>query len=110
MDKTKVSLVIGPIIVSVVCIVLAVNAAVLNSQLNEEKTKLVTLNAEIVKLGPSLSDANVRYNEQVRLVKDLQYSLEATRREKDELKIEVNDLRATNADLKSKLNVDLDAL
>ena len=110
MDKTKVSLVIGPIIVSVVCIVLAVNTAVLNSQLNEEKAKWGTLNAEVVKLGSSLSDVNVRYNEQVRIVKDLQYSLEAARRERDEVKTEVNNLRVTNADLKSKLNAGLDAL
>lgn len=109
-DKTKVSFVIAPIIVSVICIVLAVNAAVLSSQLNKGKAKRGILNAQIIDLEASLSDVNVRYNEQARLVKDLQYSLEATRRERDEAKIEVNNLKVTNTDLKSKLNAGLDVL
>ena len=110
MDKTKVSLVIAPIIVSVVCIVLAVNAVVLNAQLNKEKAKVDTLNAQIIELGSSFSDVNVRYNEQVRLVKDLQYSLEAAKRGAEEAKTEVNNLKVINADLGSRLNAALDAL
>lgn len=103
MDKTKISLIVAPVVVSIICIVLAVNVGVLASQLNAERSKAEAFNSQIIELERQLSDARGRYDEQVRIARDLQYSLDAARREVENAKNEVGVLRSANADLEARL-------
>ena len=115
-DKTKIQLVIAPAVVSLFCIVLAVNAAISKSQLNAERAKTTSLNRQVVDLEvrykqaagfeAQISDVKSNYDG---LIKNLQYSLDTARREADIARREADALRATNSDLERRLNVALNA-
>ena len=97
MKKNKAYFIAASIVVGLICIVLAVNIATLGSQLKAEKAKVGALDGQIVDFEKHLSDAQTRYNEQVRIIRDLQDSLDIVRRE-------VETLRAANSDLEARLN------
>ena len=97
MEKNKAYLIAAPIVVSLICVVLAVNLVTANSRLNAERAKVAELNTQIVNFVPQLSGLQARYDEQVRIVRDLQNSLDAARRE-------AQILRAANSDLEARLN------
>lgn len=106
MDKTKVSLVAAPILVSIICIILAVNVAVASSRLDAEKAKAAGLNARIQELGSLLADANRR----AQMSQDLQNSLNAAKVEIDGAKQQIAALSSENTDLKTRLETAMDAL
>ncbi|MFH1854672.1 MAG: hypothetical protein ABH815_05110 [Candidatus Omnitrophota bacterium] len=113
MDKTKVSLIIAPVVVSIICIILAVNVTIAKSQMNIEKAKAVGLNNRVQELGLKLSDANMR----ARLAQDLQIALNAAKQEAAAAKQEVETVRqqitalnSENSDLKARLSTAMEAL
>jgi len=110
MDKTRVTLVTAAVVVSFVCIVLAANAVILSSKLNTEKARSRALSAQVTDLRASLSDIAVGYNKQVKIVKELQYSLDAARRETGDVRKEIDILKADNRNLKGRLDGALNAL
>ncbi len=117
MDKTKIHLIIAPGVVSLICIVLAVNAAIFKTQLNAERAKTTSLNRQIVHSGAryrqvadfeaQMSDIKSRYDG---LIRDLQYSLDVARREAENAKNEADVLRAMNSDLEARLKTSLKTL
>ena len=88
MEKNKVYSIVVPVVMSLICIVLAVNAVTLGSQLNAERARAAGLNTQIVNLGAQLAG----YNDQAGIINDLRSSLDAARREAETL-------RAANSDL-----------
>ncbi len=110
MDKTRVSLVTAAVVLSIVCIVLAANAVILSSKLSTEKARSKALSAQVTDLRTSLSDITVGYNKQVKIVKELRYSLDAARKETGDVRKEIDTLKADNRNLKGRLDGVLNAL
>ncbi len=100
MDKNKLYLIVAPAVVSLICIVLAVNAASLGSQLNAETAKVAELNAQVANLGTQLANQD----DQARIINDLQSSLDAARRDADAARREAEGLRTANSDLEARLS------
>lgn len=96
MEKEKAYLIAAPIVVSLICIFLAVNLGIASSQLNTERSKAVNLNAQIANLNVRLSDVESR--------------LDTVRREAEGLRAEAESLRVANRDLTSRLNAASEAL
>jgi len=97
MDKNKIYSMAGPVLVTLFCIVLAVNLSSARSQLNSTRARVAELNSQIVSLVPQISGLKMRHNEEVKIVSDLQNSLNSARNEAERL------IRA-NADLESRVN------
>jgi predicted nucleic acid-binding Zn-ribbon protein len=102
MDKTKTNLVII-IALIVLCIVIAIYAADLNSQLGAEKIRIMQLNDQIAGLNAKaggleaqLTGLKAQSNDQTNLVSGLQKSLSAA-------SLELESLKAAYAELESKL-------
>jgi predicted DNA-binding protein (UPF0251 family) len=106
MEKTKVYMVIAPVLVSVICIILAVNVAIAGSQLQVEKAKVSGLNVRLQDLGVQLADANKR----AKTAYDLQVSLQAVRSELDAARQKIASLISENQDLKSRFETAVSAL
>jgi predicted nucleic acid-binding Zn-ribbon protein len=106
MEKTKIYMVIAPVLVSVICIILAVNVAIAGSQLQVEKAKVSGLNVRIEEMGAQLADANKR----ARTAQDLQVSLQAARAEIDAAKQQIASLVTENSDLMSRLDAAVNVL
>ncbi|MBU4343083.1 MAG: hypothetical protein KJ902_02640 [Candidatus Omnitrophica bacterium] len=104
MDKNKLYSMIIPILVSLICIVLAVNLASARSQLNSARARVAELNSQIVNFAPQISGLKMKYDEQVRIVSDSQNSLNAARNEAESAKNEAERLRSANTDLENRLN------
>jgi len=100
MEKKKAYLIVVPVVMSLICIVFAVNAVRLGSQLNAERARATGLNTQIVNLGAQLAG----YNDQAGIINDLQSSLDAARRDTDAARREVETLRAANSDLEVRLS------
>ncbi|MDP8229594.1 MAG: hypothetical protein P9L93_00650 [Candidatus Gorgyraea atricola] len=107
MDKNKLYLIAAPAVVSLICIVLAVNATSLGSQLNTERAKAAGLNTQVISLGTQLASQAG----QAGMINDLQGSLDAARRdadaargELDAARREVEGLRAANSNLEVRLS------
>ena len=100
MEKNKAYLVVVPVVMSLICIVLAVNAVMLGSQLNAERARATGLNAQIVNLGAQLAG----YNDQAGIINDLRSSLDAARKDADAARREAETLRAANSDLEVRLS------
>ncbi len=97
MDKNKIYSMAGPVLVTLFCIVLAVNLSSARSQLNSTRARVAELNSQIVSFVPQISGLKMRYDEEVKIVSDLQNSLNSARNEAERL------IRA-NADLESRVN------
>lgn len=110
MGKMKFSLTSAAIIVSAVCVLLAVNSAALNVRLNREKSRIGVLDSQVAQLKAELSDIKMKYNEEARFVKDLKYSLEAAKREAEDIRIKADNLEKVNRDLEARLDAGLNAL
>jgi len=104
MDKNKIYSMAGPVLVTLFCIVLAVNLTSARSQLNSTRARVAELNSQIVNFTPQISGLKMRYDEQVRIVSDLQNSLNAARNETESARNEAERLRRANADLENRLN------
>ena len=109
MDKAKIHSVVAPVVVSLFCIVIAANAAIFKTQLNRERASTESLNRQVIDLGAQL-------DQQVGIVKDLQYSLDVAgrgmdvaKREADAAKREAEALRVANSDLETRLDAVLKA-
>ena len=92
MEKTKFYMVIAPVLVSVICVILALNVAIAKSQLQAEKAKATGLNARIQELGIQLADAN------------------KARAEIDATKQQIASLVTENSDLKTRLDTAVNVL
>ncbi len=90
MDKTKAV----PIVVSLICVVLAVYAVSATSELNAKRSTVTMLNAQVVDIGAQLTGTIAKYDEQVRVARDLQNSLDTTRGELNNVRAELEALRA----------------
>lgn len=106
MDKAKISMVIAPVLVSIICVILAVNVAIARSQLEAEKAKVTGLDSRIQDIGIQLADANKR----ARVAQDLQVSLQAARGEIDTARQQIASLNSENSDLKARLDAAMNAL
>ena len=120
MDKNKLYLIAAPAVVSLICIVLAVNAASLGSQLNSEREKAAGLNAQVISLGAQLTGQAG----QAGIINDLQSSLDAARidadaarrdvdavrRDADAVRRQAEALMAANSDLEARLGAQAAAL
>lgn len=97
MDKTKISSVIGIVVLVIICIGLLGYAANINAQLGIERSRIAMLNSEILNLQKQLSGAISKADAQKALIDSLQASL-------NNLNIEASNLKALNADLEVKLS------
>jgi biopolymer transport protein ExbB/TolQ len=105
MEKAKTNLLIAFVVVTLVCIILVVNAIALNTQLNALRPKAAKSDA----LESELADLKVKYDGQARLIRDLQNSLDIARRDAESLRGANASLKATNTDLEARLNAALTA-
>jgi chromosome segregation ATPase len=105
MEKAKANLLIAFVVVTIVCIIMVVNAAALNTQLNTLRPKAERCDA----LEAELTDLKGKYDEQVGRVRDLQNSLDIARRDAESLRGTNASLKATNTDLEARLNAALTA-
>jgi len=110
MDQEKLKSTVAPIVVSLICVVLAVHVGIANSKLNVEMVRSAQFNAEIVQLEAQLSEATAKYEKEVTFVSDLQYSFDVVRKEVDAIKIEASSLKETNTDLEARLDAAAEAL
>lgn len=106
MDKTKLSLVAAPIVISIICIFLAVNVAVARSQLNAEKAIADSLRAQIVDIRGQLVEAQ----KQSETVRELRDSLDRAQKELAAAKQEAMTLNEQKTDLEARLNSAMEAL
>ena len=90
MDKTKAV----PIIMSLICVVLAVYAVSAASELNAERSTVTMLNAQVVDMGAQLAGTVAKDDEQIRVARDMQNSLDNTRGELNNVRGELNNIRA----------------
>ena len=103
MEKDKLNSAVTPIVVSLICVVLAMYAITSSAELNAEKARSVALNVEMINIGIQIADVKARYDEQVRVNGDLRSSLDATRRDLDvarrDLDVARRDLDVARRDL-----------
>lgn len=110
MDRVKITTIVAPILVSLICIVLAVNVGITNSKLNFEKAENARANERIIRLAAQLSNVKTGSNAQAKLVSDLQFSLDVARKETETAKQEVESLKQAKISLESRLNAASQAL
>jgi len=102
-DKEKINLIIAPVLVSLICVVLAVNVGMAKSQLNAERAKLLTFDKKLDDLNEQLVAAKGKYNEKENIISDLQNSLQAARQETINAQTEIANLKTAVSELEGTL-------
>ncbi|MBU4312443.1 MAG: hypothetical protein KJ706_06975 [Candidatus Omnitrophica bacterium] len=103
MEKDKLNSAVTPIVVSLICVVLAMYAITSSAELNAEKARSVALNVEMINIGIQIADVKARYDEQVRVNGDLRSSLDATRRDLDVARRDLDVARTEMETLKASM-------